>query len=352
VRGVTAACQRVEVQAQQIDIEKDVTAFEDWFAIWHTTDLEKFPDEPGWDEQDIRSMAAQQNSTDHRFLLIRTDAGEAIGAAILQLPQRDNRHASWLELRVLQNHRRRGVGRALLDDVERLVRADGRSVINSITDVPVAQQHSHPPDAFARSMGFVQSHAGHRRSLNLPIEPGRLEALRQEVAGVRGASDYRMFTFLGQWPDAFIEDQCELERAMSTDQPLGDRQAEEEQWDAARVAEATAELTAQGMVSLSAAAQHAPSGRLVAYTRMVIAERRPTEAWQWATVVLHEHRGHRLGLAVKLANLDFLSSVLPTARHVITSNAAVNGPMIAVNDKLGFEIDAVGAFWQKTLSGS
>jgi hypothetical protein len=65
--------------------------------------------------------------------------------------------------------------------------------------------------------------------------------------------------------------------------------------------------------------------------------------------VLDEHRGHRLGLAVKLANLDFLARELPTAHRVITSNAAVNAPMIAVNDLMGFEIDAIGAFWQKTL---
>jgi GNAT superfamily N-acetyltransferase len=342
------------VQAQWVDIEKDATAFEDWFAIWHLTDLEKFPDEPGWDERDIRSMAQaqEQDASEHHFLLARADTGAAVGAAMVHLPQRDNRHASWLDLRVHPDHRRRGVGRTLLHHVETMVRADGRSVINGVADVPVARAPSCSPDDFAWAMGFVQSHAGHRRSLNLPMEPGRLAALRQEVASVAGASDYRILTFLGQWPDAFIDDQCALERAMSTDQPLGDRQAEEEVWDKARVVKTTTELTVQGMVSLSAAAQHVASGRLVAYTRLVIAERRPTEAWQWATVVLHEHRGHRLGLAVKLANLDFLATVLPTARHVITSNAAVNGPMIAVNDKMGFEIDAVGAFWQKTLAGS
>jgi len=106
------------------------------------------------------------------------------------------------------------------------------------------------------------------------------------------------------------------------------------------------------MVGLTTVAQHIESGRLVAYTRLAIAERRPTEAWQWATVVLAEHRGHRLGLAVKLANLDHLAEVMPTATRVLTSNAAVNAPMIAVNDVMGFEIDAVGAFWQKTLDPS
>jgi hypothetical protein len=81
-----------------------------------------------------------------------------------------------------------------------------------------------------------------------------------------------------------------------------------------------------------------------------VATRRPTEAWQWATIVLKEHRGHRLGLAVKLANLDFVVTEQPMVTRLLTSNASVNSPMIAVNDVMGFEIDAAGAFWQKTLA--
>ncbi len=62
-----------------------------------------------------------------------------------------------------------------------------------------------------------------------------------------------------------------------------------------------------------------------------------------------EHRGHRLGLAVKLANLDFLAEREPAVRMIGTGNAQENAPMIAVNDMLGFEIAGVGMFWQKQL---
>lgn len=73
----------------------------------------------------------------------------------------------------------------------------------------------------------------------------------------------------------------------------------------------------------------------------------PHEAWQWATLVLREHRGHRLGLAVKLANLDYLATCVPEVRVVTTGNARENGQMIALNDMLGFEVVADGTFWQK-----
>ena len=60
--------------------------------------------------------------------------------------------------------------------------------------------------------------------------------------------------------------------------------------------------------------------------------------------------GHRLGLAVKIANLDLLAEKAPAVRLIVTGNAQSNAPMIAVNDMLGFEVAGVGMFWQKRLT--
>jgi GNAT superfamily N-acetyltransferase len=343
------AWQRGGVKLEWIHPAEDERTLHEWFAIWRATDLEKFPDETGWDEQDIRSMALVSEALVHRFLLAREDDGIAIAAGFLVLPVRDNLHAAWADLRVTASHRRQGIGRAVLDEIVGAVTGENRRVINHVSDMPIGQEATHPSRPFVEAMGFVPSHAGHRRSLHLPLDPAHLGALNADIAGAPGAQDYRMITLRGPWPDEFVEDQCALERAMSTDQPLGDEEGEEEAWDAARIGESDRLWAGQGLTSVVAAAQHIESGRLVAYTRMAVSDRRPTEAWQWATIVLKEHRGHRLGLAVKVANLAHVLEVMPTVRKVITSNAAVNEPMIAVNDLMGFEIDAVGQFWQKWL---
>lgn len=59
-----------------------------------------------------------------------------------------------------------------------------------------------------------------------------------------------------------------------------------------------------------------------------------------------DHRGHRLGLAVKVANLRQLG---PSHSCVTTWNAAANRPMIAINEALGFQVIEQGAGYQKLI---
>ena len=61
-----------------------------------------------------------------------------------------------------------------------------------------------------------------------------------------------------------------------------------------------------------------------------------TVAWQWQTIVLPEHRGHRLGMLVKVANLDHLRAHEPAVTVIHTGNADSNAPMLRVNVAMGF----------------
>jgi RimJ/RimL family protein N-acetyltransferase len=61
-------------------------------------------------------------------------------------------------------------------------------------------------------------------------------------------------------------------------------------------------------------------------------------AEQWNTIVEPDHRGHRLGLAVKFANLRHLRLAVPETQRLETWNADENTRMIAINELLGFHI--------------
>ena len=64
----------------------------------------------------------------------------------------------------------------------------------------------------------------------------------------------------------------------------------------------------------------------------------PEWGHQQLTAVIRKHRGHRLGLLVKTAMLDWLAEAEPQLERIVTGNAAVNQHMIAINDQLGYEL--------------
>jgi GNAT superfamily N-acetyltransferase len=320
------------------------------FEVWHLVEHELWPDRAGFSERDFRAFR-EHTGTSRRFALLaaRDVGGTVLGTGTMEFPLRDNRHSVEVMVMVHPDHRRRGVGSALVERMAALGRAQGRRVLNSLVDVPLAAAPTHPSAAFARKVGFVATMPGNSRYLALPLDAGRLDELRATVRGARNAADYRTFAFRTPWPEAYLEDQCELYRRMSTDEPAGDGGKEEEVWDRARVDENDELVAARGAWKLAAVAEHVPSGRLVAVSELLMDPDAPAEAWQLETLVLRAHRGSRLGLAVKLANLDALAGAAPAVRRVTTGNAAVNDPMIAVNDMMGFSVAGAGYFWQRDL---
>lgn len=99
------------------------------------------------------------------------------------------------------------------------------------------------------------------------------------------------------------------------------------------------------------AIRHRPSGELVAYTELVAADG-ATGASQADTWVSSAHRGHRLGMLAKTANMLWAFSDAELGDDVqalISFNADSNTHMWAINRELGFErFNGVGA-WKLEL---
>jgi GNAT superfamily N-acetyltransferase len=339
------------VEVREIDPYDDA-ALAEWHAVLEAVDKEMWPDLSGWTRRDIEAFARFTGAS-RRFVLLAAGEpdGPTLGVGLMEFPLRDNLHSVEITVAVHPSQRRRGAGTALVERMGELARADGRRVLNVLVDVPLAQVDTHASSYFGPKVGFESTLSGNSRILDVPVDPVRLDALRQDVATARHAADYTTLTFQDPWPEEFVGDECELLRVMSTDEPAGDGEREEEVWDADRLAENDAIRRARGIAKLTAVARHEPTGRLVALSEIGVADDTPGQAWQQITVVHPEHRGHRLGLAVKIANLDFLAERAPQVRFIVTGNAKVNTPMIAVNDMLGFKVNGEGRFWQKHLAG-
>ena len=88
----------------------------------------------------------------------------------------------------------------------------------------------------------------------------------------------------------------------------------------------------------------------MAYSDLATTVHEPGRAYQWGTLVRREHRGHRLGVAVKVANVRLLQRERPDITRLTTYNAEVNSHMIGVNEAIGFRPVARLGDFQKKLA--
>lgn len=291
-------------------------------------------------------------------------AGDVVGRGLVGLPQKGNTHLAIVYVGVDPAHRGQGVGAALWDECLRIARDAGRTVLLSDSahapepppgpgalDSPTGSGRvplDDPGTRFALSRGFALEQVMRQSTITLPPRAEVVDPLRTAALAAAG-DDYRVHLWQDTVPEEWIDDFAVLETRMSTDAPSGGLDLEEDPWDADRVRVASQSFADRGQGYLVAVAEHVPSGQLVAFSMVSYPHDRPEVVIQEDTLVLREHRGHRLGTLVKVAVLDELARVRPSSRRIHTWNAQENRHMLAINEALGFEVASVTAEWQLRL---
>lgn len=312
--------------------------FNAWAEVFHTVQRADVGDSDAWDVEELRS--ALDNPIKHFIDLAALDErGEVVGSAEMILQLRDNTHLVIFNLGVLPEHRRQGIGGTLLTEVERLAREHGRRTVITETVWSGAPAATDTSGAFAVRHGY-QDVQTMRRS-DLVVDAENLDP--------RAPQGYAIETHVGTPPAADVEDRAWLNRRMSTDAPLGGLDMEEQDWDAARMHDVDVRIERMGRGRVSSFARHLESGRLVGFTEIQVPRVSPETAYQGDTLVLHEHRGHGLGRALKVANLIRLRTAYPAVERVRTWNALENTHMLAVNDALGCVTSGFEREWQKRI---
>ena len=268
-----------------------------------------------------------------RAWIVRDGTGAGVvAAAELSLPRRDNVHHCFAGVLVAPEHRRRGLGTRLLAHLVAQARDAGRAQMGLGTGTRPGAPGSGV--AFLRTTGARLAMREKRRRLALP--PAGPRALRDLAEQARRASvGYRLVQWSGPTPPEWLDDLAPLVGRMSTDAPIGDFTLGPQRWDADRVRERDAAMVTAGMRVVATAAQ-GPDGRLVAFTEASACVVRDGFGQQGDTLVDPAHRGRRLGLRIKLANLELLCREHPEVRAIDTFNADDNRWMIAINEAMGF----------------
>jgi GNAT superfamily N-acetyltransferase len=302
---------------------------------------------------------------------LRTDAGGADTPVVLgeaRLPLLDNVYNAVVNVATRPAYRRRGFGTAMLRHLTARARAHGRTrligdvgepmplseptpltELTPLTEAAAASPAPPPGVLFATRVGARPVTSEVRRLLRIgDIDDVHLSQLNEDA--VSHTAEYSLIQWEGAAPAEILDDLVVLHSRMTIDAPLEDLDWEPEQWTPQRYREREQRVVASGQVCLSTAARHGASGQIVALTDIGLTTGLPEIAYQWATIVLPSHRGHRLGMLVKLANLAYLRTSRPRVRTLNTWNAAINDHMVGINEAIGFRPVERWREWQLELS--
>jgi GNAT superfamily N-acetyltransferase len=251
------------------------------------------------------------------------DTGQPVAAGWVVMPLLDNIEIAFMEVFVPPRHRRRGHGTAVLEALIDIGRGHGRSTAFSMPAWAV-EADGDAGRWFAEVRGFKLDLLDAVRELSLPADLPPLVV----------APGYTLETWRGPCPDEWVEEYAGLRRMLTSEAPSGDIGLDDEHWDAARVRKDEADLVRVGRQMQVVVARSA-GGELAGHTQLAFPAD-DVEVYQWDTLVRAEHRGHGLGLALKVRAMQASADLLAGRRRVTTENAASNVHMIAVNERLGF----------------
>lgn len=300
---------------------------------------------------------------ERQVYLARLD-GVVVGSGSLTLPLSENTTTAGVDVVVDAAFRRRGIGTRILKFLEEAAVERNRTSLDGYCGEPIAPVLAGealleaksgtggvPLDAastrFALHHGYSLEQVETSSTLILPVDEAHLIAL--EVEAMRRATEYDIIAWTDDCPEELVDRFATLKSLMSTEVPIAGLGWEGEEWDAVRVRREESTWRASGVDSLVAAAQHHRSGELAAYTVLTHREALPAVVNQEDTLVAPGHRGHGLGMLVKIANLRSAEDLWPHATCVMTWNANENRHMLAINIALGFKPSGFEGEWQKRL---
>ncbi len=328
----------------EIDVQDDEQVQAYWAAG-------KEGDEFGRPYAAFRSLEAQivavrEDAISLELVSLAARDGEVLGIGEVAMPLLDNTHVAYVEVIVRPAHRRHGVGTALLEACLQVARDRGRQTVICEVNMPFTSPPQSAGSLFLEHHGFEVASLDIHRVLELPGDAGHLDQL--ETMAAPRHLDYRLESFTDRVPVGLVEGFCALQAAFNSQAPLGDLDLEPEVWDEARVRAGEERGARMGRRSQATVALDG-GGNVVALTEMFTNRHLPNVGWQSGTLVLPEHRGHRLGLAIKIANQRRFQDTFPRVELIHSWNAEQNGPMVAINDTIGFRPVEYAAEMQRRI---
>jgi GNAT superfamily N-acetyltransferase len=336
------------MQFARIDATND-ELFDAWFAVLQRSEQSRdgAPGQ-GWHPDEWRARSIDETAPRvFRLYSYGPSPQHPVAVGSLEVTRDDNLAFIEGSLFVDPAERRRGYGSALLGELEASARALGRATLLIFVTEGSREIGAGPNRAFAPRHGYRVAEENVRRDLEWPRPEGELERLWSTWCP--SASDYEIVSWANGTPEELVEGRAHLSAIMPSEAPHVDIAVEAEHWDAARVRLHEATTDRMGRDLLVAAARHRANGELVGYSELTVSRDQPQTAYQWDTLVVRTHRGHRLGGLLKVATMQLLKAGGYPTQKITTFNSTLNAPMIAVNEALGARVAGAMVAWRRDL---
>lgn len=329
------------VDIEQID-PRNEAALRAWWEVGNAATAER-PGKP-WPLWEQSRVALPADNPERAVTLLGAiDGREMVGAGLLTRPLKENLHTAMAFAYTRPGRTREGIGSALVHELEVVAAGDGRTTIQSEAYLPPGG--SGGAEAFATAMGYGVASREAIKELTLTDYVARREALAPEALA---ADDYRIITFDTVCPEEHLDSFGRLLGLLMSEVPLGELDLETSEWPAERIRAAEQRLVAIGR-HVHTAMAIAPDGEVAGVSDVRVDDTDQTYGQVGITIVDPAHRGHRLGLALKLATHDLALRTYPDLVSLDTSNAEVNTHMNAVNEALGYRTIETLLELQKSL---
>jgi GNAT superfamily N-acetyltransferase len=316
-----------------------------WHATYLAAEVHGREHSVPWMLEEMRAEFLGDRPGERMLGFARYVAGVPVSTGTLTLPLMDNLHLAFVAVHTHPEHRRRGHGTHMLEELIRLAREQGRRTVAAEAATTYdgnADGSGHPNADFLLHRGFTCAIGDVMRVLDLPTNDAMLQRLVDDAAAHH--ADYEMRQFLGPVPDDILDAFGTLIGSLVTEAPMGELELEAEVMTAERIRADERVFAASGRTKYTTVAL-ARDGEPAAYSELVVPAHDPGHVHQWGTLVHPLHRGHRLGQATKALNLLWLQRERPGPALLVTYNAEVNAHMIAVNHAMGFRpVERLGEY--------
>lgn len=336
-----------ELEIRAVDAG-DAGGIDAWYAAYRASDTHQRPAASPWRRREIGARLRPSTSRWWGAWSGLVD-GDFVAAGFVELSLKDNQHLAQVEVHVLPGSRRRGFGTAMLARLEEEARSRGRRTAYGDIGVPLdgpEDGRGWPGVEFAVARGYTFALGEVQRRAALPLPEELLEKLAAQAAPHH--ADYRIVSFPGPAPEEYVAGLAALSATLMEEMPTGEMELHREDTSVEGWREREADIAADGLTLWHTVAL-APDGATVAYSTLAVSAEDHALCHQWGTLVAPAHRGHRLGLAVKVANHRAMQQAGVEVAEIATWNAGVNAPMIGVNELLGFRPVEGSAEYQREL---